>query len=119
MDCFFLKIFNNVIEVSEKSEVLQDRLKILYNEITLALYTNVSRGLFERHKLVFSLMLNMTIFLNDKIVSYAQWNFLLRGPGQFKTVIILIAFTKLYRFFNRNLNNEDFFYSLKNPTIQP
>ena len=81
------QIFNNVIETSEKNEDLQRRLQILYNEITLAIYTNVSRGLFERHKLVFSLMLNMSIFLNDGIISYAQWNFLLRGPGQFKTVI--------------------------------
>lgn len=74
--------------MSEKSENLDIRLTILYEEITSSIYTNVSRGLFERHKLVFSLMLNMAIFLHSRIVSYSEWEFLLRGAGQFKTVII-------------------------------
>ncbi|XP_043475594.1 dynein axonemal heavy chain 6 isoform X1 [Leptopilina heterotoma] len=81
---YFNQIFNNVIEMSEKSENLEIRLKTLYDEITLAIYTNVSRGLFERHKLVFSLMLNIAIFLNLRIITYSQWDFLLRGAGQFK-----------------------------------
>lgn len=80
------QIVNNVIETSEKSSDLSKRLLILYDEITLAVYTIVSRGLFERHKIVFSFMMNVAIFLNDKIIDYAQWNFLLRGPEQIKTV---------------------------------
>ncbi|XP_043266980.1 dynein axonemal heavy chain 6 [Venturia canescens] len=76
---YFTQIFNNVIETSEKSYELEIRLKILYDEITLAIYTNVSRGLFERHKLVFGFMLNVAIYLNDEIISYPEWNFILRG----------------------------------------
>lgn len=81
-----IKIFNNVIETSEKSDVLEDRLGILYREITLAVYLNVSRGLFERHKLVFSFMLNVAIYLNAGIIAQSQWNFVLRGAGQVQTV---------------------------------
>lgn len=81
-----LQIVNNIIESSEKTTDLSRRLQILYDEITSAVYTNVSRGLFERHKIVFSFMMNVAIFLNDGIVNHAQWNFLLRGPEQIQTV---------------------------------
>ncbi|XP_031370421.1 dynein heavy chain 6, axonemal isoform X2 [Apis dorsata] len=77
---YFNQIFNTIIETTKKEDILQLRLQILLNEITLAIYTNVSRGLFEKHKLVFSFMLNIAIDMNDEIVSLVQWNFLLRGP---------------------------------------
>lgn len=81
---FKLQIFNNVIIISEKSKNLDHRLNILHKEITLAVYTNVSRGLFERHKLVFSFMLNVAIFQNLGLINDSQWNYLLRGPIGFK-----------------------------------
>lgn len=56
------------------------RLDTLYSEITLAIYTNVSRGLFERHKLVYSFMLCVAVFAQEGVVNDAQWNYLLRGP---------------------------------------
>ncbi|XP_048507335.1 dynein axonemal heavy chain 6 [Athalia rosae] len=77
---YFNQVFNIVIETSRKSSDLKERLLILYNEITTAIYTNVSRGLFEKHKLVFSFMLNVAIYLNSGIISPAEWNFLLHGP---------------------------------------
>ncbi|KAJ8737207.1 hypothetical protein PYW07_000478 [Mythimna separata] len=77
---YFNQIFNLVIEKSEKSDVLEVRLDILRREITLSVYRNVSRGLFERHKLVFSFLLNMAIYLHAGLVTPEQWNFVLRGP---------------------------------------
>ncbi|XP_076764569.1 dynein heavy chain at 16F [Xylocopa sonorina] len=79
---YFNQIFNTVIESTEQEDVLHRRLQMLLNEITLAIYTNVSRGLFEKHKLVFSFMLNVAIYMNQQIISKAQWNFMLRGPTQ-------------------------------------
>lgn len=81
------QVFNTVIETSPKSSVLEERLLILYDEITTAIYTNVSRGLFEKHKLVFSFMLNVAIYLNAGIIKPVEWNFLLHGSGQFKAVL--------------------------------
>ncbi|CAH1647613.1 unnamed protein product [Spodoptera littoralis] len=75
------KIFNQVIEKAEKCDVLETRLEILRNEITLSVYRNVSRGLFERHKLVFSFLLNMAVYLNTEIITPEQWNFILRGAA--------------------------------------
>nr|XP_034190797.1 dynein heavy chain 6, axonemal [Osmia lignaria] len=82
---YFNQIFNTVIDTSEKVENLQQRLQILLNEITLAIYTNVSRGLFEKHKLVFSFMLNIAVHINELIVSQDQWNFMLRGATHIAT----------------------------------
>lgn len=69
-----------VIETSEKNSDLNIRLDILYKEITLAIYVNVSRGLFEKHKLIFSFMLCVDILKQAGEITDAQWNFLLRGP---------------------------------------
>lgn len=83
---FDFQVFNAVIEVSEKNDDLQKRLNILYDEITLAVYTNVSRGLFERHKLVFSFMLCVAVLTQEGIIKHSQWNYLLRGPLGTKTI---------------------------------
>lgn len=65
---YFTQLFNVTIEASPKSNVLEKRLEILLDETTKAVYTNVSRGLFEKDKLVFSFMLCAEILkLNGKI----------------------------------------------------
>ncbi|XP_023013028.2 dynein heavy chain at 16F isoform X2 [Leptinotarsa decemlineata] len=84
---YFNQIFNNVIETSEKSDDLSLRLVILHKGITLAVYTNISRGLFEKHKLVFSFMLCVSILQENGTISDAQWNFLLRGPVGSKGIL--------------------------------
>lgn len=76
----FFQVFNTVIETSEKKEDLQERLNVLYYGITLSVYTNVSRGLFERHKLVFSFMVCVAIFQQAGVIADTHWNYLLRGP---------------------------------------
>lgn len=83
------QVFNLVIEKSEKSDVLETRLEILLREITLSVYRNVSRGLFERHKLVFSFLLNMAVFLHAGLVRHDQCDFILRGPAGTKVVSVL------------------------------
>nr|XP_050848639.1 dynein axonemal heavy chain 6 [Vespula vulgaris] len=81
---YFNQIFNIVIESSKKAETLAERLKILNNEITFAIYTNVARGLFEKHKLIFSMMMNIAIHLDAEIVNLSEWNFILRGGTHIK-----------------------------------
>lgn len=76
---FNFQVFNIVIETSEKNDDLNIRLDTLIKEITLSIYTNVSRGLFERHKLVFSFMLCTAIYSQMGLIRDSQWNYLLRG----------------------------------------
>ncbi|XP_071446254.1 dynein axonemal heavy chain 6 [Hetaerina americana] len=77
---YFNQLFNMVIETSEKSENLEERLRILLEQTTLSVYTNISRGLFEKHKLVFSFMLCVDILIDAGLLTVDYWNFLLRGP---------------------------------------
>lgn len=77
---FFLpQLFNTTIETSEKSDNLQDRLEILLQQTLLTAYTNVSRGLFEQHKLIYSFMLCVDIMRQQEQLTEAEWNFFLRG----------------------------------------
>jgi dynein heavy chain len=52
----------------------------MVKNITVDVYTNVSRGLFERHKLIFSFLISVNINLQEGKITNAQWNFLLHGP---------------------------------------
>lgn len=75
------KLFNKTIERSEKREKLEERLDILIKNITRDLFTNVSRGLFEAHKNIYSFLITTSINRNNKKISQEVWSVLLRGPG--------------------------------------
>lgn len=86
---YILQVFNLVIEKTEKTEMtLEDRLELLRSAITLSVYQNVSRGLFEKHKLVFSFLLNMAMYLHAGFIKTDQFNFILRGASGTKVVNI-------------------------------
>nr|KAI8727104.1 dynein heavy chain 6; axonemal-like isoform X4 [Biomphalaria glabrata] len=77
---YFKQLFNNTISTSEKSDDLQTRLDICLEETTVCIYKNVSRGLFEKHKLVFSFLLCSEIMKTEREITPLEWNFFLRGP---------------------------------------
>ena len=83
---YFKKLYNYCIETSEKAEDLQIRLDIIMNFVTKFMYLNVCRGLFERHKLIYSFLIYSSIFRNRNEISGPEWNSLLRGgfgkPGK-------------------------------------
>jgi len=76
---FAMQLFNGTIEASEKSSVLEQRLQTLLDQTLLASYTNVSRGLFERHKAIYSFLLCVEIMRQRGEVSEAEWQHFLRG----------------------------------------
>ncbi|XP_060619679.2 dynein axonemal heavy chain 6 isoform X2 [Anolis sagrei] len=78
---YFKQLFNTTIETSEKNDVLELRLAILLSQTLYATYTNVSRGLFEQHKLIYSFMLCIEIMRQRGELSDAEWNFFLRGSA--------------------------------------
>jgi len=59
---------------------IEMKMHAMIEDITMAVYTNVCRGLFERHKLIFSFLLSVNINLQMGKITHPQWNFLLRGP---------------------------------------
>jgi len=79
---FFTKLFNKRLEKSEKSEILEERLKILILDITESFYTNICRGLFEKDKLLYSFLNAANILRKhdgDNAISFDEWSFFLRG----------------------------------------
>lgn len=78
---YIKRLFNVAIEKSQKSKNLDERLNFLIDTITRMIYTNVSRGLFEAHKIIFSFLIITSINKNYGHVKEFHWNLLLRGAG--------------------------------------
>ncbi|XP_069092738.1 dynein axonemal heavy chain 6 isoform X2 [Pleurodeles waltl] len=78
---YFKQLFNTTIDTSEKSDVLEVRLATLLSQTLLTAYTNVSRGLFEKHKLIYSFMLCVDIMRQKQEITEPEWNFFLRGAA--------------------------------------
>ena len=82
---YFTTLFKLTIENAPKSSDLEARLKTLLSETTKAVYMNVSRGLFEKDKLVFSFMLCGEILKLNRQITSKEWTYFLRGvPGMDK-----------------------------------
>ena len=66
---------------SEESKDLDVRLQTIISYCTKNIYTNIARGLFAKHKLVFSFMLCCQILRQRGDIAIDSWNYFLRGAG--------------------------------------
>ncbi|KAL0236998.1 hypothetical protein PCE1_000395 [Barthelona sp. PCE] len=73
----FINEFDKAIDRAIASEDIDERIKNLLNSITYNVFIYVTRGLFERHKLVFASQLCFAISLHDKSISVKELNALL------------------------------------------
>ncbi|KAK2908777.1 hypothetical protein Q8A67_004614 [Cirrhinus molitorella] len=78
---YFKQLFNNTIESAEAHRDLSMRLQILLDQTLLSAYKNVSRGLFEQHKAIYSFMLCVEILMQRGEISQQEWQYFLRGAG--------------------------------------
>jgi len=74
------QLFNKAIELSPAADTIEQRLEILIDKISRIIYTNISRGLFENDKIIYSFLIATSIKRNAKKIDEAIWNILLRGP---------------------------------------
>ena len=80
----FTTFFKKSIKKAEKKEILAERVECLRDSLRMTIFTWVSRGLFERHKLIFLSQLTFNL-MKKSIIGDEEWNeeqfqFLLRAP---------------------------------------
>lgn len=80
----FSTFFAKSVQKAEKKEALAERVDCLRNSLRMTIFTWVSRGLFERHKLIFLAQLTFNL-MKRGIIGEEEWNeeqfqFLMRAP---------------------------------------
>ncbi|XP_030372078.1 dynein heavy chain 3, axonemal [Scaptodrosophila lebanonensis] len=83
---WFLNLFVNAILKADKSDVLAERLKNLNDYFTKSIYTNVCRSLFEKDKLVISLVMCLGILVSQGRIDRDDLLFFLTGGIGFKNI---------------------------------
>jgi dynein heavy chain, axonemal len=78
---YFKSLFVKTIKESEASDSLPTRIKTLCTNVTFDTFSNVSRGLFEAHKVIFAFMICIDTMRERSLVDIKEWNFFLRGSG--------------------------------------
>jgi dynein heavy chain len=76
---YYKDLFTSRLQKTEKKETLEDRLSLLIEDITLSIYLNVCRGLFEKDKLLFSFMMSVNIALSAQQLSEKEWQMFMVG----------------------------------------
>ena len=77
---WFISLFVRATEDAEKDDDVDKRIEILNAFFTYSLYSNICRSLFERHKLMFSLLLCVAVAKQKGLIDGREWRFLLAGP---------------------------------------
>lgn len=78
----FLELFDTSIDEAQKAQLLKDRVANIIDTLTYKVYRYINRGLFERDKITFKLMVSLKILVEDGKLMPHDIQFLLKaGAG--------------------------------------
>eukprot|EP01065_Artemidia_motanka_P053390 TRINITY_DN988_c2_g1_i2.p1 TRINITY_DN988_c2_g1~~TRINITY_DN988_c2_g1_i2.p1 ORF type:complete len:1910 (+),score=787.87 TRINITY_DN988_c2_g1_i2:2319-8048(+) len=78
---YFKRIVREVIAAAPKHSTVQEHLEVLRELITETVYASVCRGLFNRHKIVFSVTLCSAILRGSQEITSEEWTFFNRASA--------------------------------------
>jgi len=86
----FINFFMKAMTRAKKAEQVKERVQNLRESIRIVVFTWVNRGLFEKHKLIFSSQLCFKLMQKGALKDMykwdaAQYDYLVRGPKKFGT----------------------------------
>ena len=76
---FYKDLFSQRLQRAEKNDDVPERLKILIDDVSLNMFTNICRGLFEKDKMIYAFMIAVGILRQAGKVSDLEWRTLLVG----------------------------------------
>ena len=75
----FLVLFDISVTKSKATHVIEKRLANILDYLTKLIWKYTARGLYEKHKFLFTLLLALKIDMNSGHLSYTEFNLLLKG----------------------------------------
>ncbi|CAK8694647.1 unnamed protein product [Clavelina lepadiformis] len=78
----FSIVFEKAVQKAEADDNLKNRVKNLINSITYSAFLYTSRGLFEKHKIIFTAQVAFQVLLVQRLINPIELDFLLRFPSQ-------------------------------------
>ncbi|XP_032581827.1 dynein heavy chain 6, axonemal [Drosophila sechellia] len=83
---YFTQVFCNVLRLDHPPQSVEVRISTLMTDELRAIFDNISRGLFENHKIIFSFLLALSVERQEGRVTEEEFLFLSRGPvGNIRT----------------------------------
>ncbi|KAK3782184.1 hypothetical protein RRG08_032935 [Elysia crispata] len=76
---WFIKIFLSAIANAERAESIVERVQHINSTFTYSLFCNVCRSLFEKHKLLFGLLMCTRIEMEKGNINMLEWRWLIAG----------------------------------------